>query len=185
MYKQVCMLLNTLFQYIPCSDMYIQQHTCMLMHVDLHICSDNVYSTYTSGKTGMYNFTILWTWNSKSNFFLRLGLNPRSCANHTVAFTTALPAKIYSSYSYSIFILFYLDIVDVRQAQNQLRPPPRHDVASPIINMDIFEAEVELCCKLEAGGTLLPYWETTSDLKGGWLLFNRHRLRASCWAHTG
>ncbi len=68
-------------------------------------------------------------------------------------------------------------------------PRLRHDVASPI-NMDLFEAEVRVRCKLEAGGTLLPFWETASDLKGGWLHFNGqcliwHRLRASCWARTG
>ncbi len=35
------------------------------------------------------------------------------------------------------------------------------------------------------GGALLPDWETASNLKGGWLLLNRHRLSVSCWARTG
>jgi hypothetical protein len=79
--------------------------------------------------------------------------------------------------SYSVCILFYLEVGDVRQAQDQPRPPAPHDVASQRIDTDRFRADARSEADLGGGNVAVhsgPIEEQpgASDLKGGWLMFN-------------
>ncbi len=93
----------------------------------------------------------------------------------------------------------YLEVGDVRLAQDQLPPPPpapRHDVAGPSLNMDRFEAEIRVSGEAAWGQGSLGGADVAavlqpdgpggraSNLKGGWLLCIWHRLSVSCLAST-
>ncbi len=45
-------------------------------------------------------------------------------------------------HSYSIILLFYLAVGAVRPARDQPPHLPRHDVAGPSLDMDLFKAEI-------------------------------------------
>ncbi len=48
--------------------------------------------------------------------------------------------------------MIYLGVGDASQAQDQQRPRPRHDVAGPSNNTDLFKAAA-VCCEAGLSGT--------------------------------
>ena len=74
----------------------------------------------------MYNITVLRTWKTKSKILLRVGLEPTiMCVLEIRRTHCATSVDVNNIKNHTIFLLFYLAVGDVRQAQDQqLRPPP-------------------------------------------------------------
>ena len=201
----------------PCTDKYIKC-TAMFMHCIYHvqtriyipefICSVYPRFRHYYTKTNIHvhahrmyvlRICLLCTIsliyeheNQKVKIWSGGDSNPWPFACQSLAFTTALPVMIYISHSDSICLLFYLEVGDIRQAQDQQRPRaqpwrcrPKHQHGS------LWSRGLQRIkpWRRGCGGALRPNlnWETVSDMKSGWLLLNwyRHRLNESCWISTG
>ncbi len=139
---------------------YVYTQTDMYMRrlLWVHTCPDHVYTMY---RHGMYNFTFLWTCISRNkNNAKYQDLNPWSCAYQEAALTTTLPAWLFRKNSWIICILFYLEVSDVRQAQDQQRSLPCHDLAGQWINLSTNRSKAPSwgrCLPWQARGTPWPF----------------------------
>ena len=93
----------------------------------------------------MYNITVLRTWKKNVKFCYELDSNPRSCACWKSAVHTALPALMSLAQKLQYMITVLPGGWWRTSGAGPAAPPPpltRHDVASPSINIDLFEAEI-------------------------------------------
>ncbi len=120
---------------------YIYTNIKVFVYVCVHTCLDHVYTMYIHG---MYNFNLPWTRNTKRKSIAKSWVRTHdrvhnSQRNHypisMLASNTIVTVCIYC------FTWLGRAVTRCRTSRTP-RPPGRHDVACPSINMDLFKAEV-------------------------------------------
>ncbi len=173
--------------YIYCTNMYIQTkfHYCTCSGTYLFIsCSHHVYTTYIHGAYMVCTNSCVYVQRiQKQKNCLEWSSNTGPHAYHQYALTTMLAVSLWlSPYLQYIYILLYLEVGDVRPAQDQPLPPPppwRRSAEPQHGSLQSRGRRRSRPWRRWCGGTLQPDGGRASDLKGGWLLCNWHRQSAS------